>query len=77
MNTLAVTDIEHSISKLNLTEQLLLIERLAHRLREQMLNLQAWRSDLVAMAEDESIQKEMRLIQEEFAITELDGLAKL
>lgn len=77
MNTLAVLDIEHSINQLDLTEQLLLIERLAHRLREQALSMGSWEDDLVAMAKDEAIQKEMRLVQEEFAVTEMDGLADL
>lgn len=75
MNTLAVLDIEQTINQLDLTEQLLLIERLAHRLREQTLSIRIWKNDLIAMAEDEAVQKDMKLIQDEFAITEMDGLA--
>jgi hypothetical protein len=39
MNALAMLDIEHSINQLDLTEQLLLIERFAHRLREHMTQI--------------------------------------
>ncbi len=77
MTTLAIQDIEQSIDQLDLTEQLLLMERLVHRLREQALNMQSWKSDLIAMAEDEAVQTEIRIIHEEFAITEFDGLGKL
>lgn len=75
MNTLAIVNIEHSIDQLDLTEQLLLIERLAHRLREQALSMQAWKNDLIAMADDKAIQAEILFIHDEFAITEMDGLA--
>jgi hypothetical protein len=67
--TLSVHDIENTIARLPLNEQLLLLERIAHQIR---LN-----SQLNTMAYDPQIQDELLQIQQEFAIAELDGLTEL
>ena len=61
--------IANSIAVLTLTDQLWLLEHIAHQIRQQ--------NELVAMAQDPHIQAEIAQIQEEFAVTELDGLVEL
>ncbi len=75
MNTMILNQIEDSVSRLTLDEQLWLMERLAHRIRQQSLRQHPFAvSDLVAMAADPDIQAELRQIEAEFACTEEDGL---
>lgn len=75
MYTTALSQIEKGIGKLSLEEQLLLMERLAQRIRERA-TLESPRigSDLVAMANDPQIQRELREIEKEFAYAAGDGL---
>ena len=54
--------ITKSIDVLNLTEQLWLLEHIAHQIR--------MRNELVAMAQDPQIQAELIQIQKEFSITD-------
>ncbi len=67
--------IDADIDQLSLSEQLWLMERLAHRIRQQAspttIDIE---SDLAAMASDPDIQRELRQIEHEFAGTDLDGL---
>jgi hypothetical protein len=58
-------------------EQLWLIERVAQRLRASMRTQHAFEAQLVAMAADSDIQRELHRIDEEFAVTESDGLDTL
>jgi len=58
--------ITQSIDALNLTEQLWLLEHIAHQIRIK--------NELVAMAQDPQIQAELIQIQKEFSVTEFDGL---
>ena len=58
--------ITRSIDALNLTEQLWLLEHIAHQIRI--------RNELVAMAQDPQIQAELSQIKQEFAVTDFDGL---
>jgi len=58
--------IARSIDALNLTEQLWLLEHIAHQIR--------MRNELTAMAQDPQIQAELSQIQKEFSATEFDGL---
>ena len=58
--------ITKSIDALNLTEQLWLLEHIAHQIR--------MRNELTAMAQDPQIQAELSQIQKEFSATEFDGL---
>ena len=76
MNTTTLEQIEADISQLSLSEQLLLIERLARRIRDRTLRPQPSRTDeLAAMARDPDIQRELQQIDAEFAGTETDGLS--
>ena len=74
MHTSVLSQIEESITQLPVDEQLWLIERVAQRLREHMLKQRALDAQLVAMAADPDIQRELRKINQEFAATESDGL---
>jgi hypothetical protein len=75
MTTPTLERIETDIAQLSLTEQLLLMERLAHRIRQTTLRpLIVQESDLAAMAADPAIQREVQHINDEFAVTEMDGL---
>lgn len=73
-----VLQLESSILKLPREEQLWLVERIIHALRESEMRERAmWETDLIAMAADPAIQNEIREIDEEFSVTESDGLEKL
>ena len=75
MTTPTLERIETDIAQLSLTEQLLLMERLAHHIRQTTLRpLIVQEGDLAAMAADPAIQHELQQINDEFAITEMDGL---
>ncbi|MCY7331646.1 MAG: hypothetical protein LH649_03095 [Pseudanabaena sp. CAN_BIN31] len=61
-----IKTITKSIDALNLTEQLWLLEHIAH---------QIWiKNELAAMAQDPQIQAELSQIQQEFATTDFDDL---
>ncbi len=75
MNTAKLARIEKSIQQLSLDEQLWLIEQMVRRVRATTLRGALNVDDtLAAMAADPEIQRELRAIEQEFAITELDGL---
>ena len=78
MNVSMLTQMEERISQLSRDEQLWLIERLAHRLRENIAHTEGIRaSQIAAMAADPQIQNELREIEKEFAATESDGLERI
>jgi hypothetical protein len=73
--TSALETIENAIDQLSLPDQLLLMERLAGRIRSLALGTPVIdESALAAMAVDPAIQRELRQIESEFSITEADGL---
>jgi hypothetical protein len=74
MNLAVLSQIEERIHQLSLAEQLWLIERLAQRLREQLIVQSPFEQQLAAMAEDPDIQRELQRIEEEFAPAAADGL---
>jgi len=75
MNMPILSEMEDSISRLSLAEQLWLMERLVQRIKENTVNQKSrFESDLIAMANDPQIQRELRKIEEEFAFAEADGL---
>ena len=75
MNLPALSELATKITQLSQEEQLWLIEKLAHSLRETQLKDQTVSGNqLVAMASDPEIQSELRQIAQEFAFTESDGL---
>lgn len=75
MNMPVLSQMEDSISRLSLAEQLWLMERLVQRIKEKTTNQKSqFEQDLIAMANDPQIQRELQQIEEEFAFAEADGL---
>jgi hypothetical protein len=74
MNLTVLSQIEARLDELSLAEQLWLLERLAQRLRAQMIVHSPLEQQLAAMAEDPEIQRELQRIEEEFAPAAADGL---
>lgn len=76
-------EIERSIRALSLEEQLWLLERIARQVREQtpiknkLADAKYMEKQLAAMANDPNIQAEIAAINEEFAVTGIDGLSSL
>lgn len=77
MNLSVLSQIEERIQQLSLAEQLWLIERLAQRLRAQLLAQTTFEDALATMAADPDIQRELQCIEEEFAPAAADGLGPL
>ncbi len=78
MSSVELVSIESKIAQLPKDDQLLLIERLAHRLRKaDALDDQLLEKELAAMAADPEIRRELAAINEEFAVSESDGLENL
>ncbi len=80
MTTPTLETIEGAIDQLSLEEQLMLMERLASRIRSRTLRTptpEVLESDLAAMASDPAIQRELRQIAAEFAVTDADGLDRV
>ena len=75
MKSNALQTIEKELPLLSQKEQLWLLEHLAKLQKEK--RREEWAASLEAMAKDPQIQAEIRQIQEEFAITEMDGLEGL
>lgn len=78
MNQMTVSQIEQSILQLPVDEQLLIISRVAEKLRGKgkVEDDADFELQLVEMASDADIQREIREINDEFLHTELDGLEK-
>ena len=79
MPSQVLSQMEKTISQLSGKEQLWLIEQLAHRLRENLIKSDtveesAFETQLVAMAMDPEVRAESQKIDQEFAVTESDGL---
>jgi DNA-directed RNA polymerase specialized sigma subunit len=72
-----MSQIEKEVRMLPRDDQLLLVERIIHRLRKKNNEEESdIESQLAMMASDPDIQKELGKINEEFAAAELDGLEK-
>ena len=69
-----LTELEETICRLSLDEQLLLIERVSHRIRTDISGKTDIDAQLSKMAADPEIQKELQEIEHEFSATERDGL---
>ena len=76
MNQIALSQIEQNILQLSADEQLLLISRVAERLRKNYDNTSDFEHQLVEMANDSDIQRELKEIETDFLHTEFDGLEK-
>jgi hypothetical protein len=76
-------EIERSIRTLSLEEQEWLLERIKRQVQEKKLTAYKFidkkymNEQLAAMARDLDIQAEIADINEEFTLTEIDGLEKL
>ncbi len=78
MNEIVLSQIEESFNQLPLPEKLRLIERLVHNAQKSVLvEHQSFESQLAAMAADPEIQKELQIIEDDFALAETDGLRNL
>lgn len=76
---MVLSQLEENIYALPLEGQLWLMERLAQNIRnvmatKQNATKQNVEMQLVAMAKDPEIQSELKMIAEEFALAEADGL---
>ncbi len=69
-----LNELEENIRRLPLGDQLLLIERVSHRIRTDISGKMDIDAQLSKMAADPEIQKELREIEQEFSTTEQDGL---
>ncbi len=81
MLSIVLTEIENMIDRLSRQEQLWLIEKLARRLREDSKNSSSlahvdFNSQLIMMANDSQVQAELQKIEQEFSVTESDGLER-
>lgn len=77
MSSSVLSQIEERINQLPIDERLWLIERVAQRIREHVVKQSGFEKQLVAMATDPEIQSELHKIDEEFVVTESDGLESL
>ena len=69
-----LNELEENIRRLPLDDQLLLIERVSHRIRNDISGKMDIDAQLSKMAADPEIQKELQEIEQEFTATEQDGL---
>ena len=77
MATPVLSEIESEFARLSPEAQLTLLERLVHRARVTVSGQRdTWDADLSAMAADPEMQRELNCINNEFAVTETDGLEK-
>ncbi len=74
MSQVVLSEIEQNILQLSADEQLFLISRVAEKLRKKLDDVSDFEAQLVEMANDTDIQRELKEIEEDFRQTELDGL---
>ncbi|MBN3927236.1 MAG: hypothetical protein HWQ37_29975 [Nostoc sp. NMS4] len=83
MNSPHLLKIEHDLSTLSLEELECLLERIAQKVQERkqilkkLTDIKYMNEQLTAMAIDVDIQTEITSINNEFSVTEMDGLEKL
>ena len=76
MSQIVLSQIEQSILRLPANEQLLLISRVAEKLRKRIDKEDDFKNQLAEMANDAEIQRELKAIETDFRQTEFDGLEK-
>ena len=74
MSQIVLSQIEQNILQLPVDEQLLLISRVAKKLRGKLDDVSDFERQLAEMANDPDIQSELKEVEEDFCHTELDGL---
>lgn len=72
-------EIQHITEQLSYQEHLLLIEYLIHNLQKNINRIDSDKTsinleELILMANDPQIQKEIKSIEQEFIVTEIDGI---
>ena len=76
MSTSTISHLEDQIEQLPLKQQLRLAERFLRRLRIKTADDGSDDfNDLASMAADVDVQRELRVLNQEFAFAEMDGLA--
>lgn len=76
-------EIERCIRSFSVEEQLWLLEKIARQVRERtrtadkFADAEYMKNQMEAMAKDPHIQTEIAAINEEFAVTEMDGMEGL
>lgn len=80
MSAHTLPELEALIARLSPTDQLRLLEDLAHRLRARVAAneqpAELFGAQLAVMARDRNIRAELQSIDREFAATESDGLTR-
>lgn len=74
MSPTVISQIEQNIFALPAEEQLRLIKRVTETLRKRAEHESDFDAQLVAMAHDPDIQRELREIERDFRVTEFDAL---
>ncbi len=74
MSSANLTQLEELIGQLPIIEQLVLIERVSQQIRQRLSSDKNEDAQLAFMATDPEIQAELGQINDEFLITEADGL---
>ena len=79
---MTVAQIEQTIDILSYDELLYLLEKLVRSLKQKssyriLTSQRAFEQQIARMAVDPDVQRELVEIDQEFAVTELDGLEKL
>lgn len=69
-----LTQLEELIGRLPIIEQLVLIERVSQQIRQRLSSGTNEDHQLALMAADPEIQAELGKINDEFLVTEADGL---
>ena len=76
MSQITVSQIEKSILQLPVAEQLLIISRVAEKLRRELNDESTFDAQLAEMANNPDIKREISEINADFKQTEFDGLEK-
>ncbi|HNB70977.1 MAG TPA: hypothetical protein PLS70_07580 [Acidobacteriota bacterium] len=74
MSSANLTQLEELIGRLPIIEQLVLIERVSQQIRQRLSSGKNEDAQLAFMAADPEIQAELGKINDEFLVTEADGL---
>jgi len=74
MSQLILSEIEQKVLQLPADEQLLLISRVAGKLRGKIDGENDFENQLAEMADDAEIQREIKAIEADFRESEFDGL---
>jgi len=74
MNLSLLSQIKGIFDILSIPEQLLLIEQFVHQVHQRTLKKEDINDQPALMADDPEIQNELNKIEQEFAVTEGDGL---